>query len=450
MMCDNCFCRSMEKAADHLDKYTCCSGGSPWSALIRAVSYVFNSSKSMNFPCVSKPGPNFLFHGSVALNRDAKSCPHKALFDRSLVFLKGIDGISANMSNPDDLCFIEKALGLHLFDAISHLAALSSLSTHDRIEKIAQSPARRFQVNVEVTEAAATGLNATVSSETIFVGRAESISKFNSCVRPVFASDERNHSPLVLVHGQPGTGKSRLASQHLELLQKEFQEPNAPHVVYRHTIQCRSKDAVRDGLHKMGLALADRLGLGSAASVEDVLGDGGSKPARLKQFLEQNRFVILADDADEDGFEELLHHVPKSRRPCALVVTSQCSTSDLLERAKGAPFVLESQGDIALDVFPSNHALELVTRTCLGDQHADFHIYACPLDHFGGSGPSVSPPAKGPKFQFLWDLRDWLPGVLDGDLGHLPLAVYVFSQWLHEEVLRDSRNPTETKLRWAY
>ena len=80
----------------------------------------------------------------------------------------------------------------------------------------------------------------------------------------------------------------------------------------------------------MGLALAAQLNVGTAASVDDVL-------PRLTECLRSHRFVILADDADSEALGELLKHVLKSSKPCALVLTSQFgsqSTTDILQRLR--------------------------------------------------------------------------------------------------------------------
>ena len=126
-------------------------------------------------------------------------------------------------------------------------------------------------------------------------------------MRPVFESSfNGRHCPLVVVYGQPGTGKSFLADHVLSRLENEFKanegEGNAGAVVeeYSCKIQARGRDAVRDGLHKMGLTLYDKVGVGASASVDDVLGSD-SKPQRLRNFLLKKRFVIVADDSDAEG-----------------------------------------------------------------------------------------------------------------------------------------------------
>jgi hypothetical protein len=66
-------------------------------------------------------------------------------------------------------------------------------------------------------------------------------------------------------------------------------------------------------------------------------------------FLQNQRFVILADDADADALDELLRHVPPSSKPCALVLTSQFGPAiitDLLKRlrSRALPFKFSISG----------------------------------------------------------------------------------------------------------
>ena len=257
---------------------------------------------------------------------------------------------------------------------------------------------------------------------------------------PVFR-DSNEHCVLAVVHGIPGTGKSRLAKRQLELLQRE----SSPHVVHRHIVQGRGRGAVRDGLHQMGLALAAQLNVGTAASVDDVL-------PRLTEYLRNHRFVILADDADPEALDELLKHVPKSSEPCALVLTSQFGseiTRDVLQRLRKnqLPFKFSPDSNIRLDKFDSETAVELVGRMCIPDKYVLFREMDQNCDACTSAPPPLAQADR--KFCFFWSIRGWLRGVLQRDMDYLPLAVQAFSVWLRQEVERPEANAASMMKRWS-
>jgi hypothetical protein len=173
---------------------------------------------------------------------------------------------------------------------------------------------------------------------------------------------------------------------------------------YSFKIQARGRDAVRDGLHRLGLTIYDKLGLGSSATVDDVLGSD-SKPQRLRNFLQKHRFVIVADDCDAEGCSELLLHVPPSTKPCALVVTSQYG-SDVIPQLEGSARAADLVR-IHLDCFQPHVSLQLVDAVCGHDNYSSVRD----------------------------DLLQWMTGILD-HLGQLPLAVRLFAEWLHQELLQ--------------
>jgi hypothetical protein len=217
--------------------------------------------------------------------------------------------------------------------------------------------------------------------------------------------------------------------------------------VYRHIVQGRGRGAVRDGLHQMGLALAAQLNVGIAASVDDVL-------PRLTEYLRSRRFVILADDADSEALDELLKHVPKSSRPCALVLTSQFGsqiTRDVLQRLRKNQlpfkFSLASDSDIRLDKFDYETAVELVGRMCIADKYDEFRELDQDCDAYTPAPPHLAQADR--KFCFFWGIRGWLRGVLQSDMDYLPLAVQAFSVWLRQEVERPDANAASVMRRWS-
>ncbi len=292
--------RSLEDAAERLRRYIA-SPSSPqggWDLLNYALPVAFNTRRNLIFTCICSPESHFQFHSSLIPSQRRHGL-FEPLFCRSVSVLQPMFQLpDVDTSNPQGVADIELALGSSLFDAMAHLVALSSVSLHDDIENRLRPSAVQHCIDL-----AESGMNASVISDDLFVGRVEEIGKINRCMGPVFQGVEE-HCVLVLVHGIPGSGKSSLAKRQLELLQKQTN----PHNVLCHIIQSRGRGAVRDGLHQMGLALATRLNFGTDASVKNVLDC-------LNMFLRNQRFIILADDADADALDELLRHVPPSSNP---------------------------------------------------------------------------------------------------------------------------------------
>jgi hypothetical protein len=301
---------------------------------------------------------------------------------------------------------MEESLGeAHFFDAMAHLAVLVSAHLHSAIER----SDRRF--DVEIIDEGSTGLSATIAAQGDVAGRQEEMEKLNVAIRPVIdPSVHDKHCPLIVIDGQPGTGKPFLADHAVSRLENEFKanegdrsRADAALEELSFKIQARGRDAVRDGLHRLGLTIYDKLGLGSSATVDDVLGSD-TKPQRLRSFLQKHRFVIVADDCDAEGCSELLRHVPQSIKPCALVVASQYG-SDVIPQLEGSASAADLVR-IHLDCFQPHVSLQLVDAICGHDNSSSVRD----------------------------DLLQWMTGVLD-HLGQLPLAVRLFAEWLYQELL---------------
>ena len=340
-----------------------------WDALLQASGIFFNSGTWISVPCASKPETSFRFHPCVLGSAEHQAYTAEQLLLRCTKVLHALLSLSRADASPDGVLDMEACLGDAGFsDALSHLAVLASAHLHSRLERADHG------FDVDMLDDGSTGLSATIALQGDVAGRQIEIETLKSCMRPVFKASNSNtqHCPLVVVYGEPGTGKSFLADHVLSRLENQFKanegEGAAGAVVeYSLKTQARGRDAVRDGLHRMGLALHDKIGVGASASVDDVLGSD-SKPPRLRHFLLQKRFVIVADDADTEGCSELLLHVPQSTQPCALVLTSQYG-SDIILQLEGS---LRS-GDlvrIQLQCFEPEVSMQLVDSVCSHDDYA--------------------------------------------------------------------------------
>ena len=124
--------------------------------------------------------------------------------------------------------------------------------------------------------------------------------------------------------------------------------------------------------------------------------------------------MLLVDDVDQSGLEELFWHVPGSRAGCCIVLTSQMegievAASKIAQRLGFEFNTNANRDDVHLQCFTPAVALELVEQICKGEK--------------------TTPHLDSIKAQ--------LPSVLSSGLGLLPLGVRVFADWLRHELDND-------------
>jgi hypothetical protein len=362
-----------------------CSG---WDVLLHASTFILNDQEWLSVPSSFEPS----FHACVLVQGLAS----EDLFSRCTKVLRPLmNAAVSDVYASDGNCILEGIFdGSDFFDCLSYLAVLASPVLGSKRCSLVNS--------VELLSTEQAGLSATVTSH-LLTGRDVEASVVDGCIRPVFhLKDSRSHCKLVLIHGIPGTGKSSLADTVLSRLETAYKasdiimSTNQVVEEYSYKMQARKRDSVRDGMYKMGLSLCGSLGIGPSASIEVVL-------PRLQKFLQIQRFVILADDADEDGLNELLLHLPRSCKPCAIIVTSQYGDS-LISQINQS----DRRDDLVaveLRCFKPEVSLKLVESICHSSEYAESRV----------------------------ELHSWLTQVLD-QLGQLPLAVRFFAEWLHQEL----------------
>jgi hypothetical protein len=374
---------------------------SGWSVLLHASTFIFNNQEWLSVPSSFEPS----FHSCVMF----RGLAPKDLFSRCMKTLWPLmNAAASDIYGADGKCSIEGIFDgsnknfdeSRYFDCISYLAVLAS----PELGSLHHSSG----IAVELLGTEQAGLSATVTSR-VLTGRDGEATVVDECIRPVFTLDDCiSHCKFVLIHGIPGTGKSSLADSAISRLEMAYKASDSISDTgwnveeYSCKIQSRKGDSVRDGLYKLGLSVCGKLGIGSAASVDDVLGSD-SKPPLLRQFLQTHRFIILADDADEEGLEELLLHVPRSSKPCALIVTTQYGESLIshINRSDRCNDLVV----VELHCFRPEMSLTLVEDICHSTEYKELRT----------------------------ELHPWLTQVLE-QLGQLPLAVRLFAEWLHQEL----------------
>ncbi len=342
----------------------------------------------------------------------------EVLLARCLETLRPLLNLPRADTSPDGILEMEACLGdVGFFDALTHLAVLAS--SHLRLKLEQSNPC----FEVEMIDEGSMGLSASIAPPGHVTARELEMECLNHHIRPVFESSfDKRHCPLIVVFGLPGTGKSFLTDHVLSRLENQFKAREGESCwenveEYSCKFQARGRDAVRDGLHKMGLALCAKLDVGSSASADDILGSN-SKPRRLHDFLLEKRFVIVADDCDTQGCTELLYHVPQSTKPCCLILTSMFGF-DIISQLEGS-FRKSDLVCVHLESFTPKASLQLVNAFC------NTHDYT----------------------SFCAHQLNWLTQVLE-QLGQLPLAVQLFAHWLHQVISQGTVHVADLKDRWA-
>jgi tetratricopeptide (TPR) repeat protein len=277
-----------------------------------------------------------------------------------------------------------------------HVAALGCSVLQARVES---EPA----VAVEIEATAADGLStlATLKKDNDFVARAEELARVGCVVEAVFTSIAPAPRDLLLLRGYPGLGKSAAAKQGLRLMQNSYASASCCTDVHVPSIiRGRGAAAVQEDLVRWGRDIGSKIGVGPATAPEAVL-------PLLKAFLEQSRYVVLVDDADEAGLQEALKHLPPSQLRCSLLVTSQMLKKDDLQRlvSDAESSVAAGHGSIidvcALQPFTPDECMQLTQSLCPVASHTPLYAH-----------------------------DSQLKGVYE-ELARLPLAVRFFGVWLH-------------------
>jgi hypothetical protein len=363
---------------------------STWDALLQASSVLCNAGTWIRVPYAFESNCLSCVVNSGYLAKHLVARCIKAL--RPLLNLSRVDSSSCGVLE------IETCLGnASFFDALSFFAVLASPHLQSELKRSSQG------FDLELIYKESTGLHSTMLPSRYMVGRQDEIEILNRHIRPVFESSfNMKNCPLVLVHGNPGVGKSFTTLHVLNCLQNEFQAIEGESCwesveMYSWIILGRGRHAVRDSLHKMGLVLCDKLGLGSSASADDIL-------RCLHDFLLYKRFVIVADDCDTEGCRELLFHIPQSTKPCALVITSMFGfdmISQLEYSSRKSDLVC-----VYMECFTPELSLQLVNAVC---------------------NPYIRESLPAP-------VLFWMMQVFE-ELGQLPLGVSSFANALRQELI---------------
>ncbi len=235
-------------------------------------------------------------------------------------------------------------------------------------------------VAVEIEKSEADGLStlATLENDVNFVARAEELSRVGSVVEAVFTSKATASRDLLLLRGYPGLGKSAAAKQGLRLMQNKYLNNSCCNgVEIPSVIRGLGAAAVQEDLVRWGRELGSKIGVDPKAEPEAVL-------SLLKAFLEQARYVVLIDDADEAGLQEALKHVPPSQLQSALLVTSQKLKQDDMEKivfASGPSITLHknSISICELQPFTDDECNQLMQRLCPCNSYAPLYTHNAQL-----------------------------------------------------------------------
>jgi hypothetical protein len=149
---------------------------------------------------------------------------------------------------------------------------------------------------------------------------------------------------------------------------------------------------VVEDLVTLGRNLGSVIGVVSATPPDLVL-------VALRRFFSTSRYVLLIDDADEEGLARGLEFLPVSNQRCTLIITSQSLTRDSVTQllaAAGDRTALHFHKE--LKPFTHDECMRLMKHVC-------------------------------DKCEALLQKEGDLRAVFDDGLARLPLAVRLFAEW---------------------
>lgn len=299
----------------------------------------------------------------------------------------------------------------NLESVLVHVAALGCQANQAFVNSL---PA--VAVNVEVT-LDRVGMRFTLQKDSKFIARNAEIELVTSAVDAVFASVAPAPRQIILLRGTCGSGKTATLLEGLRCIQNRYKAAMCSQDVYVSSIiYGQSAAAVQENLVRWGRDLGSSIGVSSGLQPENVL-------LQLKAFLQESRYVLLIDDADEAGMLEVMKLLPSSRLRCALLVSSQ------ILQQKDLQALLS--GSDAADSIPSD-ATVIELQPFTSDECRDLMQSLCPSNFFDNTLPSYAP---------LYACDADLRAVFE-DLGRLPLTVRMFSDWLggkYRDKMKDAK-----------
>ena len=270
-------------------------------------------------------------------------------------------------------------------------AAIASRTLQDKVNAL---PAVR--VAVVASDAAGLRMRAAVPGDDAFIAREEENAAIVDAVTSVMDGTSHESRRVLLLHGVPGLGKSLLATQALRSAQKDLEtnvaRAHASQDVPLEIVRGRGAGVVDEDLVTLGRNLGSVIGVVSATPPDLVL-------VALRHFFSTSRYVLLIDDADEEGLARGLEFLPVSNQRCTLIITSQSLTRDSVTQllaAAGDRTALHFHKE--LKPFTHDECMRLMKHVC-------------------------------DKCEALLQKEEDLRAVFDDGLARLPLAVRLFAEW---------------------
>jgi hypothetical protein len=281
-------------------------------------------------------------------------------------------------------------------------AVLTSRTFQDTLNNLAHL---RFQIIG--SDQTGLSMRAAVARDDYFTGREKELDDIVKAVEMVAENTAYEARRVVVVHGNPGLGKSLLATQALRKFQNKIAERMVHCDVCIEIIRGRGDFVVVEDLVSLGRSLGEKIGV-AICSPQDVI------LAALQRFLEKNRYVLVIDDADYEGLSHALHYLPVSKQRCALIVTSQSLTDkDVLD------ILIDGESNAIyykkLEIFLESDCMMLLKKICQ-------NCYAL--------------------------LQQEILRPIFKKLGFLPLAVRLFAVWC-EKQFNEKMKPHEDSIKLA-
>lgn len=252
-------------------------------------------------------------------------------------------------------------------------------------------------------------LRAAISEDKAFTGREEELAAIANAIQDVMDKTSHAARRVVVLHGNPGIGKSLLAAQALVTAQKQLSNISGNQDIRFEIVRGRGAAVVEEDFVTLGRSLGGLIGIHSDSPPQVLL-------KALEDFFKRSRYVLLIDDADAEGLSRALHFLSVSKQPHALIITSQSLTPDSIFVDFGHLGPIQFH---KLDLFKFGECMSLTTKICKN----------CEV--------------------FLRKREDDLRAAFDG-LNYLPLAVRLFAEWSRNkfnEIMKPHEQDIKIKLK---
>ena len=242
-------------------------------------------------------------------------------------------------------------------------------------------------------------------------GRKEEIHNIMSSVEHVASGVLHDARRVVLLCGEPGLGKTFLATHALHKAQAKFLEVPRNFDVKVGMIRGRGGEAPVEDLVDLGRSHGRSIGVAFESPDDVVL-------SALQHTFRTSRYVMLIDDANLEGLAQALRFIPVSEQRCSLIITSQTLSRCDIEQMMNSFGLNYFQFCKSLSLLNHPQCMKLMENICTTKSQSE-----------GAKSPRWKEVTLTTKLLNKIDILDKTDRSVFKKLGFLPLAISLFANW---------------------